>query len=278
MMSQTPPNVTENELTGRTAVVTGGSYGIGRATAIRLARAGAKVAILARGQVRLDESIRLLKEVTAPDNVISLICDTTQEDQVVAAFSRVVETFGQIDIVVSNAGSIRNAMIEDCSLELWESMYAVLARGYFLVAREAFRHWKSRKLNGSLIFVVSKNAVTASPGASAYSTAKAAALHLARCLAEEGGSFGIRVNSVLPDGIIRDTNILHPEEREKSAARHGVKTEDLEEYFRTRNALKRLVTVEDVAEAILFFSSDRSSKITGAILNVDGGLLSAYLR
>lgn len=277
-MNQTSINPIEKELSGRTAVVTGGSFGIGRATAIRMAQAGAKVAILARGRERLDESERLLKEVSTTDNVISVICDTTREDQVVSAFAKVVETFGRIDIVVNNAGSMKNAMIDDCPLELWEEMYAVLARGYFLVAREAFRHWKRRKLMGSLVFVVSKNAVTASPGASAYSTAKAAELHLARCLAEEGGPFGIRVNSVLPDGVIRDTNILHPEERKKSAARHGVTSEELEEFFRKRNALKRLVTVEDVAEAILFFSSDRSVKITGAVLNVDGGLISAYLR
>lgn len=277
-MDQTQTNPIEKELIGRTALVTGGSFGIGRAAAIRLAKAGAKVAILARGRERLDESERLLKEETTSDNVISLVCDTKQEDQVISAFSKVVDAFGQIDIIVNNAGSMRNALIEDCSLELWEEMYAVLARGYFLVAREAFRHWKSQKLSGSMVFVVSKNAVTASPGASAYSTAKAAELHLARCLAEEGGAFGIRVNSVLPDGVLRDTNILHPEERKKSAARHGVTSEELEEYFRNRNALKRLVTAEDVAEAILFFSSDRSSKITGAILNVDGGLLSSYLR
>jgi len=266
------------ELCGRNAIVTGGSYGIGRATAIRLAQAGAKVAVLARSRERLNESERLIKEVTTPENVVSFECDTSQEHQVVSAFSRVVQAFGQVDIVVNNAGSMRNAMIEDCPLELWEEMYAVLARGYFLVAREAFRHWKGQKLNGSLVFVVSKNAVTASPGASAYSTAKAAELHLARCLAEEGGSFGIRVNSVLPDGVIRGTNILPPGEREKSAARHGVRTEDLEEYYSKRNALKQPVTVEDVAEAILFFSSDRSAKMTGAVLNVDGGVISAYMR
>src|SRR5512135_3653 len=183
----------EKELSGRTVVVTGGSYGIGRATAIRLAQAGAKVAILARGRERLDESQRLLTQVASAENVLSFICDTTQEDQVVSTFSKIVDVFDHFDIVVNNAGSIQNAMIEDCTLELWEAMYAVLARGYFLVARQAFRHWKSRKLNGSLVFVVSKNAVTASPGASAYSTAKASELHLARCLAEEGGPFGIRV-------------------------------------------------------------------------------------
>ena len=277
-MNQTATKTIEKELMGRTAIVTGGSFGIGRATAIRLAQAGAKVAIMSRSRERLDESERLIKEVTAPENVISLICDTCQEDQVVGAFSKVLETYGQFDIVVSNAGSMQNAMIEDCSLKLWEEMYAVLARGYFLVARQAFRHWKGQKLKGSLVFVVSKNAVTASPGASAYSSAKAAELHLARCLAEEGGLFGIRVNSVLPDGVIRGTNILPPGEREKSAARHGVKTEELEDYFSKRNALKCSITVEDVAEAILFFSSDRSAKMTGAVLNVDGGVISAYMR
>lgn len=268
----------KNELEGRTAIITGGSFGIGRATAIRLAKAGAKVAILARSQERLEESERLIREVTAPENIYSVVCDTSVEDQVTASFKKVVERFGQVDIVVNNAGSIKNAMIEDCPLELWEEMYGVLARGYFLVAREGFRHWKGRKINGSLIFIVSKNAVTASPGASAYSSAKAAELHMARCLAEEGGSFGIRVNSILPDGVIQGTNILPPGEREKSAARHGVNPEDLEEYYRKRNALKRQVTVEDIAEAVLFFAGDRSFKTTGAALTVDGGVVSAYMR
>lgn len=268
----------EKELLGRTAIVTGGSFGIGRATAIRLAQAGARVVIMARNLERLAETVELLKEVTVPENILSLQCDTSREDQVIAAFAQSVAKFEKIDIVVNNAGSIKNALIENCPLELWEEMYGVLARGYFLMAREAFRHWKGLQIDGSLIFVASKNGVTASPGASAYSSAKAAELHLARCLAEEGGPFGIRVNSVMPDGVIHGTNILPPEEREKSAARHGIRPEDLEEYYRNRNALKRSITVEDVAEAILFFSSDRSYKITGATLPVDGGLVSAYMR
>ncbi len=274
-------NPTENkaaELLGRTAVITGGSFGIGRATAIRLAEAGARVVIMARNPERLNETQKLLEDVTAAENILSVQCDTSQEDQVIAAFAKAVDRFGKIDIVVNNAGSIKNALVENCSLELWEEMYGVLARGYFLVAREAFRHWKGLHIDGSLIFVASKNGVTASPGASAYSSAKAAELHLARCLAEEGGPFGIRVNSVMPDGVIRGTNILPPEEREKSAARHGIKPEELEDYYRNRNALKRSITVEDIAEAILFFSGDRSYKITGAALPVDGGLVSAYMR
>jgi NAD(P)-dependent dehydrogenase (short-subunit alcohol dehydrogenase family) len=277
-MIQLPITKDEKELLGRTAIITGGSFGIGRATAIRLAQVGARVVIMARNQERLAESVRLIKEVTAPENVLSIQCDTSQENQVITSFSKAVDRFGKIDILVNNAGSIKNAMIEDCPLELWEEMYAVLARGYFLVAREGFRHWKNQKIDGSLVFVASKNGVTASPGASAYSSAKAAELHLARCLAEEGGPFGIRVNSVLPDGVIRGTNILPPGEREKSAARHGITPDELEEYYRKRNALKRTITVEDVAEAILFFCSDRSYKITGAAVPVDGGMVPAYMR
>ena len=183
----------DNELSGKVAIVTGGSYGIGRATAIRLAQAGAKIAILARNIERMKESEDLVSKIIGRENVLTLPCDMAQEFEVISSFSAVVEKFKGVDIIVSNAGSIKNALIEDCSLQLWEEMYTVLARGYFLIAREGFRHWKQNKKGGSLVFVVSKNGVTASPGASAYSSAKAAELHLARCLAEEGGSFGIRV-------------------------------------------------------------------------------------
>jgi NAD(P)-dependent dehydrogenase (short-subunit alcohol dehydrogenase family) len=277
-MNEISHSQTTDDLAGRVAIVTGGSFGIGRATAIRLAQAGAKVAILARDADRLRESETLIAQVITSQNTLALTCDMTQESQVINSFTKIIEKFGLVDVIVSNAGSIKNALIEDTTLQTWEDMYAVLVRGYFLIAREGFRHWKSTQREGSLVFVASKNSVTATPGASAYSSAKAAELHLARCLAEEGGPFGIRVNSVLPDGVIAGTGILPPAEREKQAARHGVKIEELEEYYRKRNALKRSITVEDVAEAILFLASDRSYKITGAVLPVDGGMVSAYMR
>jgi len=266
------------ELDGLVALVTGASSGIGRATTIRFAQVGARVAGLARSADGLNETCRLANRAAGRECCLPVICDVTSEDQLISAFARVIDAYGRIDIVVANAGSIQNASIQDTTLKLWQEMLDVLATAYFLTAREAFRHWLKAGIRGSLVFVTSKNAVVASPGAAAYSAAKAAAQHLGRSLAEEGGPRGIRTNIVLPDGVIRGTNILPPGEREKSAARHGVSPDRLEDYFKQRNALKVMVTPEDVAEAILFLAGPRSQKLNGVAITVDGGMVAAYLR
>jgi NAD(P)-dependent dehydrogenase (short-subunit alcohol dehydrogenase family) len=276
MMTENPSR--EGELEGKVALITGASFGIGRATAIRLAQEGARVAVLARSANRLDETIRLIDEQVGSGNAFPIPCDVTIEQAVIDAFARTIRKFGDLDIVVNNAGSMQNALIENASLKLWQDMYDVLATAYFLVAREAFRFWKANKRRGSLVFVTSKNAVAPSPGASAYASAKAASQHLARCLAEEGGPAGIRVNMVMPDAVIRGTNILPAEQRAKSAARHGIPPNQLEEYFRQRCALKVMITPEDIAETILFLAGPRSAHITGAAITVDGGMSVAYLR
>jgi NAD(P)-dependent dehydrogenase (short-subunit alcohol dehydrogenase family) len=266
------------ELEGKVALVTGGSYGIGRATALRLAQAGAQVAILARGKDRLDQTYKMIADQVGSNAVLPIVCDVTQENQVVAAFNQTLDSFGRLDIVVNNAGSMFYASIEDTTLEIWKNTFAVLTTGYFLVSREAFRYWKKQSMPGSLIFVTSKAAQAATAGNSAYSAAKAAELHLARCLAEEGGPFGIRVNCVSPGAVLRDTALFSPEMRLKTASKYGVKPEDLEEYYSHRSALKIILTPDHVADAILFLSGPRSAGITGALLCVDAGLSNAYAR
>lgn len=276
MMTENPRR--EGELEGKVALITGASSGIGRATAIRLAQEGARVAVLARSADRLNETILLINDQVGSGFAIPILCDVTLEEAIIDAFAQTIDTFGSLDIVVNNAGSMQNAPIENASLKLWQDMYDILATAYFLVARQAFRYWKANKRPGSLVFVTSKNAVAPSPGASAYASAKAASQHLARCLAEEGGPAGIRVNMVMPDAVIRGTNILPPEQRAKSAARHGIAPDQLEEYFRQRCALKVIITPEDIAETILFLAGPRSAHITGAAITVDGGMSIAYLR
>ncbi|OGO33427.1 MAG: hypothetical protein A2Z16_00945 [Chloroflexi bacterium RBG_16_54_18] len=266
------------ELAGKVALITGASFGIGRATAIRMVQEGARVALLARSKERLDETVRLCDLAASQGCALGIECDVTSEPAVIDAFHTAIQHFGDLDIVVNNAGSMQNAPIEDCSLQLWQDMMDVLVTAYFLVAREAFRFWKKQSRGGSLVFVTSKNAVAPSPGASAYSSAKAASQHLARCLAEEGGPSGIRVNCVMPDGVMRDTNILPPEQKAKSAARHGITVEQMDEYYRQRNSLKVSIYPEDVAETILYLAGPRSAKITGAALPVDGGMAIAYMR
>jgi NAD(P)-dependent dehydrogenase (short-subunit alcohol dehydrogenase family) len=274
--SEMSPN--ERELEGEVVFLTGASSGIGRATTIRLAQEGANVAGVARTEEDLEETRRLVREKTGEDRMFPIKCDVTREEQVKAAFAQTVEKFSEIQIVIANAGSMRVAPIHKTSLALWEEMFAVLATGSFLTAREAFRHWLERDISGRLVFTSSKNTVAPSPGASAYASAKAAVQHLARCLADEGGPHGIRTNTVLPDAVIRGTNILSEEELRKSAEHHGVPFEDIYDYYRKRNAMNVSITPEDVAEAIFFLCSPRSQKINGAALTVDGGMSIAYLR
>jgi NAD(P)-dependent dehydrogenase (short-subunit alcohol dehydrogenase family) len=162
---------------------------------------------------------------------------------------------------------------------MWDKNYAVLTKGYFLVAREAFRIMKEQGVGGSLVFVASKNSMAAGKNASAYSSAKAAELHLARCLAEEGGPERIRVNTVNPDAVLQGSRIWASGWREERAAAYGIEPDELEDYYRQRNVLKVNVLPENVAEAVLHFASEaRSSRSTGNFLNVDGGVKDAYPR
>ncbi|MDR7471146.1 MAG: bifunctional rhamnulose-1-phosphate aldolase/short-chain dehydrogenase, partial [Armatimonadota bacterium] len=266
------------ELAGRVAVVTGGASGIGRATACRLAQDGAHVVIL---DINEEGARRVADELTQRYGYrrgMAVRCDVTDEAQVVQAFAQVVRAYGGLDIVVSNAGIAISAPIEETSLADWDRLMGVLAKGYFLVSREAFRIWKAQGMGGSLIFVASKNSVVAGKDAAAYSAAKAAELHMARCLAEEGGAFGVRVNCVLPDAVLRDSGIWAAGWRQARAARYGIKPEELEEFYRQRTTLKVNVLPEHVAEAISFLAGPRASRTTGAALTVDGGIVAAYVR
>jgi NAD(P)-dependent dehydrogenase (short-subunit alcohol dehydrogenase family) len=137
---------------------------------------------------------------------------------------------------------------------------------------------KASGLGGSMIFIGSKNGLAASPGASAYCTAKAAEVHLARCLALEGAAYGIRVNTVNPDAVLRGSKIWQGEWRTQRAASNKVTEDELEEVYRQRSLLKRSVFPEDIAEAVHFFAADVSSKSTGNILNVDAGNAQAFTR
>jgi NAD(P)-dependent dehydrogenase (short-subunit alcohol dehydrogenase family) len=154
----------------------------------------------------------------------------------------------------------------------------ILATGYFLIAREAVRLLMLQRMGGSIIFVGSKNALAASPGAAAYCTAKAAELHLARCLALECAPAGIRVNVVNPDAVLRGSRIWQGEWAQQRAAQNNTTTDELEAVYRERSLLKRSVYPEDIAEAIAFFATDRSAKSTGNILNVDAGSAGAFTR
>ncbi len=205
--------------------------------------------------------------------------DVTTEAGVRAAFAGAVESFGGVDIVVSNAGVASSAPIEETSLAEWQRIQAVLMTGYFLVARSAMSVLREQGRGGSIVVVASKNALSAGRNNVAYSAAKAGELHLARCLAEEGGPHGVRVNTVNPDAVIQGSRIWSSSWREERAAAYSIMPDELDEYYRARTTLGVNVLPDDVAEAVLHFASEaRSGKSTGNILNVDGGVAAAYPR
>ena len=265
-------------LAGRIALITGGAGGIGRAAAERLLAEGACVALTDLDRDALGETEADLQKRFGADVVHAVAGDVTSETDVAELFGSTVRRYGGLDILVSNAGIASAAPFEDTSLELWQKNMSVLATGYFLVSREAFRLMKAQGLGGSIVFIGSKNALVASGGAAAYCAAKSAALHLARCLALEGAAHGIRVNTVNPDAVLRGSRIWSGKWREERAGAYKIGEQDLEAYYRERSLLKRSVFPEDIAEAVCFFASERSAKSTGNIINVDAGNAAAFTR
>ena len=226
----------------------------------------------------LDATEASLKQQFGDDVVRSVLMDVTDESGVERALSEISAQFGGIDILVSNAGIASSAPVEATSLELWNRNMDILSTGYFLVARETFKVMRAQDMGGSIVFVASKNGLAASPNASAYCTAKASEIHLARCLALEGAEAGIRVNVVNPDAVLRGSKIWEGEWLEQRASTYGTDKEGLEEMYRNRSLLKRSVLPEDIAEACYFFAAETSSKSTGNILNVDAGNVQAFTR
>jgi rhamnulose-1-phosphate aldolase/alcohol dehydrogenase len=265
-------------LAGQVAFVTGGAGGIGRATAARLMGEGACVVLADIDAAALDAAMADFKNGFGKDAVRSVLLDVTSEDAVLAAFAEACVEFGGVDILVSNAGIASSAPVEDTTLAMWSRNIDILATGYFLVSREAFRLFRRQKLGGNVVFVASKNGLASSPNASAYCTAKAAEIHLARCLALEGADAGIRVNTVNPDAVLRGSKIWSGEWREQRAASSKIDVNELEEHYRKRSMLKLNVFPEDIAEAIYFLASDLSAKSTGNIINVDAGNAQSFTR
>lgn len=263
-------------LAGRIALVTGGAGGIGKATANRLMAEGACVVLADIDETALAAAQSELANRYGKDVVRSVAMNVTDEALVAKSFADTLVEFGGLDILVSNAGLASSAVIEETTLELWNRNIGILATGYFLVVREAFRIFRRQKAGGNVVFVASKNGLAASPGASAYCTAKAAEIHLARCLALEGASEQIRVNVVNPDAVLRGSKIWTGEWKKQRAATY--KTDDLEAHYRERSMLKLSVFPEDIAEAIYFLASDMSAKSTGNIVNVDAGNAQSFTR
>ncbi|MBB5752771.1 bifunctional rhamnulose-1-phosphate aldolase/short-chain dehydrogenase [Prosthecomicrobium pneumaticum] len=265
-------------LAGRIAYVTGGAGGIGSAIATRLLSEGAAVVLADIDRAALEAAVAQLGAGYGADMVRGVVADVTDEAAVIASFAAAMVEYGGLDILVSNAGISSAAPFEETTLETWNRNMAILGTGYFLASREAFRILKRQGLGGAIVFIASKNGLAASAGASAYCAAKAAEIHLARCLALEGAPDGIRVNTVNPDAVLRGSKIWQGEWRQQRAASNRIREDELEEFYRNRSLLKRSVFPEDIAEAVYFLVADLSAKSTGNIINVDAGNAASFSR
>ena len=209
-------------MAGRVAFVTGGAGGIGSATAERYLQEGACVMLADIDATSLAQTAATLSERYSPDVVRTVTMNVTDEAQVIASYVRTAAEFGGVDILVSNAGIASAAAVEDTSLALWNKNMSILSTGYFLVSREAFKLFKTQNIGGAVVFVASKNGLAASPNASAYCTAKASEIHLARCLALEGAPMGVRVNVINPDAVLKGSKIWEGEWLDQRAGTYGL--------------------------------------------------------
>ncbi|WP_432026059.1 bifunctional aldolase/short-chain dehydrogenase [Streptomyces sp. 1222.5] len=262
-------------LATRVALVTGAGSGIGRAVAHRLAGEGACVVVT---DLDAEAAARVAEELGGPDRAVAVRVDVTSEERIAEAFRAAVLAFGGVDLVVNNAGiSISKPLLETTARD-WDLQHDVMARGSFLVSREAARVMTAQGLGGDIVYIASKNAVFAGPDNIAYSATKADQAHQVRLLAAELGEHGIRVNGVNPDGVVRGSGIFAGGWGAQRAAVYGVPEEKLGEFYAQRTLLKREVLPEHVANAVFALTGGELTHTTGLHIPVDAGVAAAFLR
>jgi rhamnulose-1-phosphate aldolase/alcohol dehydrogenase len=262
-------------LAGRVALVTGAASGIGRATATRLAAEGAAVVLADRD---LGGARKLAEELGDADGAVAVEVDVTEEDAVMLAVGEACTFYGGVDLVVNNAGlSISKPLTETTAAD-WDLQHDVMARGSFLVSREAARVMAAQELAADIVYVVSKNAVVAGKDNVAYGAAKADQAHQVRLLATELGPLGVRVNGVSPDGVVRGSGIFAGGWGEQRAQVYGVPPDELGRFYAGRTLLQREVLPEHVADAVFALVGGDLTLTTGTIIPVDGGVPMGFLR
>ncbi|MEU6936717.1 bifunctional aldolase/short-chain dehydrogenase [Streptomyces rubiginosohelvolus] len=262
-------------LATRVALVTGAGSGIGKAIARRLVAEGACVVV---ADLDAASGAAVAEELGGPDRAVAVTVDVTSEEQVAGAFAAASLAFGGVDLVVNNAGISISKPLAETTVRDWDLQHAIMARGSFLVAREAARVMRAQGLGGDLVYIASKNAVFAGPNNVAYSAAKADQAHQVRLLAAELGSDGIRVNGVNPDGVVRGSGIFAGGWGAQRAATYGIEEEKLGEFYAQRTLLKREVLPEHVANAVFALTGGELTHTTGLHIPVDAGVAGAFLR
>ncbi|MEU9346086.1 bifunctional aldolase/short-chain dehydrogenase [Streptomyces sp. NPDC048278] len=262
-------------LATRVALVTGAGSGIGRAIAHRLAAEGACVVV---ADLNAEGATAVAEELGGADQAVAVTVDVTSEEQIAEAFQAAALAFGGVDLVVNNAGiSISKPLLETSARD-WDLQHDIMARGSFLVSREAARVMIAQGLGGDIVYIASKNAVFAGPNNIAYSATKADQAHQVRLLAAELGEHGIRVNGVNPDGVVRGSGIFAGGWGAQRAAVYGVEESKLGEFYAQRTILKREVLPEHVANAVFALTGGELTHTTGLHVPVDAGVAAAFLR
>jgi NAD(P)-dependent dehydrogenase (short-subunit alcohol dehydrogenase family) len=247
------------ELEGRVALVTGATSGIGRATAVRFAEAGARVCAVGRSRGALEEVAAEVKAEGAP--CLPVAADVTDERDAEGAVSAAVEKFGRLDVLVNAAGILASGTVETTTLAAWDEMMGVNLRAVFHLMQLAAPHLSERR--GNIVNVSSVTGLRAFPGVLAYCVSKAGVDQLTRCSALELAPKGVRVNAVNPGVVVTEVH------------RRGGMGDDAYakflEHSKTTHPLGRVGEAREVAELILFLASDRAAWITGATYSIDGG-------
>jgi rhamnulose-1-phosphate aldolase/alcohol dehydrogenase len=262
-------------LATRVALVTGAGSGIGRAIARRLAAEGACVVV---ADLNAGSAASVAAEIGSADVAAAVTADVSREEQIAAAFAQAALAFGGVDLVVNNAGLSISKPLAETTLRDWDLQHDVMARGSFLVSREAARVMRAQGLGGDIVYIASKNSVFAGPNNVAYGAAKADQAHQVRLLAAELGGDGIRVNGVNPDGVVRGSGIFAGGWGAQRAAVYGVPEEELGAFYAQRTLLKREVLPEHVAAAVFALTGGDLSLTTGLHIPVDAGVAAAFLR
>ena len=262
---------------GHIFIVTGAGSGIGRGIAIHLAKNGANLLLADISKDGLDEvAATITKENGEKPHL--LLADQSHEDEVKRTVEETISYFGGIDGAVINAGIGVSGTLEELSLDKWNQGLAINLTSAFLLTKYTMASLRTQGMGGSLVYVASKNAFAPGAGFGGYSVSKAGMIQLMRIAALEGGAAGIRANAINPDAVFDNSQLWAGGIREQRAAAHGVKPEELEDFYASRNLLHARVRSIDVAETAAFLLSDRSSRTTGSVIAVDGGVAGAFPR
>lgn len=262
-------------LASRVAFVTGGASGIGKAIVERLLSEGA-VAVIA--DLNIEAGLELAKQLGGSDYAIACKVDVTRVEDIQMALDQAALAFGGVDLVVNNAGlSLSKPLLETTERD-WDLQHDVMAKGSFLVSRQSAKLMLEQKMGGDIVYISSKNSVFAGPNNIAYSATKADQAHQVRLLAAELGEFGIRVNGINPDGVVRGSGIFAGGWGAARAKVYGVNEADLGAFYAQRTILKREVLPENVANAVFALTAGELSHTTGLHIPVDAGVAAAFLR